>query len=156
MWWRLKRSEFEKRKGAGNKRAMKRIIASGAVPGLLAYVGEEPIGWCAIAPRDDYPALDRSRILARVDDQPVWSISCLFISRPWRRQGVSTTLIKAAATYARKKGAEIVEGYPHIPKQDRAPDAFIWTGTASAFERAGFKEVARRSEQRPIMRRALR
>ncbi|HUU45905.1 MAG TPA: GNAT family N-acetyltransferase [Acidobacteriota bacterium] len=155
IWWRRTRSEFERKKGAGNKRAMKKIIASGGVPGLIAYAGDEPVGWCAVAPREDYPGLERSRILAPVDDQSVWSITCFFIARGWRRRGVSAALIQAAAKHAQKHGAKIIEGYPHIPKKDRATDAFIWTGVASAFAAAGFVEVARRSSHRPIMRRSL-
>lgn len=155
MLWRLTRADFESRKGTGNKRAMKKIVTAGEIPGLLAYAGDEPVGWCAIAPRDTYPALDRSRVMARVDDNPVWSMACLFIARPYRRRGVSVVLLKAAVRHAKKHRARIVEGYPHVPKKDRAPDAFIWTGTDSAFRKVGFREVARRSPTRPIMRKMI-
>jgi len=63
MWWRLKRSEFLKQKGEGNKKALKRIVDSSEVPGILAYAQGQPIGWCSIAPRESYPALERSRVL---------------------------------------------------------------------------------------------
>jgi GNAT superfamily N-acetyltransferase len=152
MWWRLKRSEFEKRKGAGNKRAMKAIVRGGEVPGIIAYSGKEPIGWCSVAPRADYSALERSRILKPVDDRPVWSVVCFFVEKAHRGSGVSVELLRAAVAHAKRHGARIVEGYPVEPKQDRMPDAFVWFGLASAFERAGFEEVARRSETRPIMR----
>jgi GNAT superfamily N-acetyltransferase len=94
--------------------------------------------------------------LKRIDDQPVWSIVCLFIARPYRRKGVSVELVKAAADYVRKRGGKIVEGYPVEPRKDEMPDAFAWTGLASAFQKAGFVERARRSETRPIMRRVVR
>ena len=152
MWWRLKRSVFDKQKGAGNKRAMKAIVRKGEVPGIIAYAGKEPIGWCSVAPRDDFSALERSRILKPVDEQPVWSVVCFFVERAHRSSGVSVELLKAAVAHAKRHGARIVEGYPVEPKQDRMPDAFAWFGLASAFERAGFKEVARRSPTRPIMR----
>jgi GNAT superfamily N-acetyltransferase len=152
MWWRLKRSEFEKRKGAGNKRAMKAIVRRGEVPGIIAYAGKQPIGWCAVAPREDYGTLERSRILKPVDDRPVWSVVCFFVDKAYRGTGVSVELLRAAVAHARRHGARIVEGYPVEPKQDRMPDAFAWFGLASAFERAGFEEVARRSPTRPIMR----
>jgi GNAT superfamily N-acetyltransferase len=156
MWWRMKRADFEKRKGAGNRRAFRRIVKRGDEPGVLAYAGDEPIGWCAIAPRQTYSALARSRILKPVDDKPVWSITCLFIARPWRRRGVSAKLIDAAAKLARRRGAKIVEGYPVEPRTAALPDAFAYTGLPAAFEKARFREVARRSETRPIMRRNLR
>jgi GNAT superfamily N-acetyltransferase len=152
MWWRLKRSEFEKRKGAGNKRAMKAIVRKGDVPGIIAYAGKQPVGWCAVAPRENYGTLERSRILKPVDDHPVWSVVCFFVEKAHRGTGVSVELLRAAVAHAKRHGARIVEGYPVEPKQDRMPDAFAWFGLASAFERAGFEEVARRSPTRPIMR----
>jgi GNAT superfamily N-acetyltransferase len=152
MWWRLSHAEFERKKGVSNKRTFKRIVQSGDVPGLIAYNAGEPVGWCAVQPREAFPRLDRSRILKRIDDQPVWSVVCLFIAREFRRRGVSRLLLEAAVKHARKQGARIVEGYPVEPKKDTMPDAFAWTGLASSFRAAGFVEVARRSPTRPIMR----
>lgn len=151
MWWRLTRARFQKQKGAANKRAFRKIVESGTVPGLLAYCGGEPAGWCAVAPREEYPTLERSRVLKRPDQTPVWSISCLFIARPYRRQGLSVQLLRAAVEHARRHGAVAVEGYP-IEARKTLPDVFAWTGLASAFRRAGFAEVLRRSPSRPIMR----
>lgn len=156
MFWRLPRSEFEKHKGAGNRRALRGIVMSGAEPGVLAYAGGEPVGWCAVAPRADYPALERSRVLAPVDDQPVWSVSCFFVARAYRGQGVSVQLLKAAAEFARQRRAKMLEGYPVESRTGKMPDAFAWTGLAGTFRRAGFSEVARRSKTRPIMRLLLR
>lgn len=156
MWWRLKRSAFNQQKGEKNKAAFKAVVDSGDAPGILAYANGTAIGWCAVAPRETYPALERSRILKRIDDQPVWSIVCLFIARPYRRKGVSVELVKAAAEHVRKRGGKIVEGYPVEPRKDGMPDAFAWTGLASAFRKAGFVELERRSETRPIMRRDVR
>ena len=95
-------------------------------------------------------------MLRLVDDEPVWSISCLFVARPYRRQGISVHMLEAAAEFAAKQGARIVEGYPTSPYKKDAPAAFLWTGIPSAFKKAGFKEVARRSKTRPIMRRVLK
>ncbi|MBI2837218.1 MAG: GNAT family N-acetyltransferase [Acidobacteria bacterium] len=156
MWWRLKRSQFEKQKGAGNRRAMKRIVDAGGAPGLLAYQDGAPIGWCSVAPRSDFAVLARSRVLAPVDTRPVWSIVCFFVARPYRRHGITVKLLRAAVQYAGQRGARIVEGYPVVPKKGRVPDVFAFTGLVSAFEKAGFREVARRSETRPIMRRGVR
>ncbi len=152
MAWRLRNKDWVAGKGAGNKRAFKKIVTSGSKPGVLAYHGREPVAWCAVAPREEYESLARSRVLAPVDDRPVWSISCLFVLRPYRRRGVSVPLLRATVELAAKRGARIVEGYPTQPHAEKAPDAFIWTGVPSAFRSAGFKEVARRSKTRPIMR----
>ena len=157
MLWRLTRKQFEAQKGELNKRAMKAIVDSEEVPGILAYVGTKAIGWCAIAPRSTYSALARSRILQPIDDSPCWSVACLFIEKAYRKQGVSTQLLAAAIGYAKSKGAAVVEGYPVEPKSEEdIPPAFAWTGIPKAFIRAGFKEVARRSPTRPIMRIKLR
>ena len=152
MSWRLKRSQYMKQQGPRNKSAFKRIVASGPPPGVLAYSGAEPVGWCAVAPREVHQRLENSRLLARVDDQPVWSVTCFYVARPFRRAGVSVQLLKAAVAHAGKLGAKIIEGYPVEPKKDPMPDVFAWTGIGSAFRKAGFKEVARRSPTRPVMR----
>lgn len=153
MLWRLSRKQFESQKGDGNRRAMKTLVESGDIPGLLGYLGGQPVGWCAIAPREHYPALNRSRVLKPVDDQPCWSVSCLFVHREYRKKGVSIQLLRAAVNYVRGKGGEILEGYPVEPKGDKPiPPAFAWTGIAKAYEAAGFREVARGSPTRPIMR----
>jgi len=152
MWWRQSQKEFEKKKGAGNKKAFRKIVRQGRVPGLLAYVGGGPIAWCAVAPREEYTRLEGSRVLKPVDEQPVWSVPCFFVARPFRRKGITAKLLRAAAQHAGKHGAKIVEGYPVEPKGGKMPDAFAWTGFPSAFRKAGFVEVARRSPTRPILR----
>jgi GNAT superfamily N-acetyltransferase len=152
MWWRLKRSEWERQKGDKNRRSFEKLVASGSPTGVLAYSGKRPVGWCAVAPRSDYSVLERSRVLSPVDDQPVWSVTCFFIARPHRKSGLTVNLLRAAVEYAAKKGAKIVEGYPIDPRGTSMPEAFAWTGLVSAFRKAGFREVARRSASRPIMR----
>ncbi len=152
MTWRLKRSDFDRGKGDGNRKAFREIVRSGAEPGVLAYSGGAPVAWCAVAPREAYTGLARSRILAPVDEQPVWSISCLFVTRRLRRSGVSVPLIRAAVAHAAAHGAEVVEAYPVEPYSTQMPAAFAWTGIVSAFRKAGFTEVLRRSRARPIMR----
>ena len=157
MLWRLTRKQYELQKGVGNKLAMKAIVDSGKIPGILAYQDTQAIGWCAIAPRSDYSALSRSQILQPVDERTCWSVSCLFIKKSFRKKGVSTELLKAASEFAKLQGAEVIEGYPVEPKADKdIPPAFAWTGIPTAFIRAGFKEVMRRSPTRPIMRNELK
>jgi len=156
MAWRLPRKEWVAGKGAGNRRALQRIVRAGERPGVIAYHDGVPVGWCAVAPRTAYTSLSRSRVLAPVDDEPAWSISCLFVLKTFRRRGLSARLLRAAADLAASRGARVVEGYPVEPTMERTPDPFLWTGVPSAFLRAGFTEVARRSRTRPIMRRAVR
>lgn len=153
MWWRLSRAEFDRKKGAGNKRALRSIVRSGEVPGVLAYAGRRPVGWCAVAPREAYPSLNRSRTLKPVDQQPVWSVTCFFVDREYRGRGVMGALLKAAVAYAKRRGAQIVEGYPREADGKRLPGSWqAYLGTVAAFREAGFVEVLRRSARHPIMR----
>lgn len=152
MYWRQSRSEYEQQHGEPNRLTMKALVDSGVIPGILAYDGDEPVGWCSIAPREEFASLGRSRILKPVDDLAVWSVVCFFISRPQRRKGLTIQLLKAAVEYAGSNGSGIIEGYPVEPKVDKAPDVFVYTGLYSAFKQAGFVEVGRRSATRPIMR----
>ena len=163
MWWRLRRSEYDRQKGEGNRRSLWALVEAGEPVGILAYLAREPVGWCAVAPRRAYSALARSRILAPVededggdgDDETVWSVTCLFVARPYRRRGLTAPLLEAAVAHARDRGARVVEGYPVEPRQPTMPPVFAATGIASAFRRAGFTEVLRRSATRPIMRRLV-
>jgi GNAT superfamily N-acetyltransferase len=156
MVWRLKRSVWESQKVEGNKEAMRALVSAGEVPGILAYADGVPIGWCAVAPRQRYVALERSRVLKPIDDHPVWSVSCLFVEKGFRRQGVSVQLLKAVIAHVREQGGTMVEGYPVEPYTEKMPAAFAWTGLVSAFLQAGFEEWARESKARPIMRFAIK
>ncbi|MFQ5865435.1 MAG: GNAT family N-acetyltransferase, partial [bacterium] len=152
MWWRLARPQFEQQKGKGNKQAMRNIVDSGEIPGILAYANDHAIAWCSIAPRNRFPVLQHSRILKPIDDKPVWSIVCFFVAKSYRRKGVSVKLLRAAIEYVKEQGGTIVEGYPVEPRKSSMPDVFAWTGLSSAFLKAGFAECLRRSETRPIVR----
>jgi GNAT superfamily N-acetyltransferase len=156
MWWRLSPARWREGKTGGNRRALQRLVASGEPPGLIAYDGETPVGWVALAPREDYPRLLRSRSLKPIDETPVWSVTCFFVTKSHRRRGVSATLLRAAAEFARERGARMIEGYPVVSTKGAMPDAFAWTGLPGSFERAGFREAARPSASRRIMRKALR
>ena len=152
MFWKKPRGQFQKDAYDKNRLDQKGILKKGIVPGILAYFDGEPVGWCAVEPREHYPALARSRILKPVDEEPVWSITCFFVSKKYRRRGLTVSLLKEVANYVASKGGKILEGYPVEITKDKAVDAFIYTGTTSAYKRAGFIELARRSPTRPIYR----
>ena len=152
MWWRLTASEFNANKGEPNRRAMKKIVDSGRVPGILAYHDGGVMGWCSVAPREEFPRLERSRILKPVDDRPVWSVVCFYVAKSRRRAGVASKILRAAAEYVKGRGGRILEGYPVDTSGRDMPDVFVYHGLADLFRAAGYKEVARRSRTRPIMR----
>jgi GNAT superfamily N-acetyltransferase len=138
-----------------NKAALRALVSEGTVPGLLGYQGGRPVGWISLGPREDYAKLQRSPVMKPVDDRPVWSIVCFFTDPRARGQGVSEAMLKAATQYARKHGARLLESYPVDSEGRRQPDS-MWFGSKAMFDRAGFKEVARRKPARPVMRKPLR
>ncbi len=151
MYWKLRGKEFSESSGDVARQMQKSVVDSKTVPGLLAYSEGYPVGWVAVEPRSQYPRLAHSRTLKPVDDQQVWSITCFFVEKKHRRKGITVELLKAAVEHVKKQGGQIVEGYPIDAKTDQ-PAPFIFTGAASAFEQAGFQEVARNSPTRPIFR----
>jgi GNAT superfamily N-acetyltransferase len=155
MWWRCTRREFEQQQGEGNRLAMKALVDSGVVPGILAYHAGQAIGWCSIAPREQFGALERSPVLKRLDDQPVWSLVCLYVHKGFRAQGLARALIRGAVDYARSQGATILEAYPTLPRKDRLPPVSSFMGVPNPFEQAGFVECARPTKSKAIMRHYL-
>jgi len=156
MWWRLSNKQFQEQKGEANRLAMKAIVAEGKIPGILAFENGQPVGWCAVAPREEFPRLSHSRILRPVDDAPVWSVVCLFVDKKFRRRGISTALLKAAVAFVASRDGQIVEGYAIDPRPGNMPDVFVYHGLYRSYLSAGFVEVARRSATRPIMRYVIR
>jgi GNAT superfamily N-acetyltransferase len=151
MYWRIG-SAYRKRPRQANKAGFREVVERGPPPGLLAFEGDVAVGWCQLTPRDALPWLERTWRLKRVDDVPVWSLSCLYVRKGRRRRGVTSALIAAALHVAKRAGAPALEAYPF--DADVSPSA-SGTGYASTFARAGFRTVARRTPARPIMRHDL-
>jgi len=151
MYWKLRGKEYSENTGDSARQIQKSIVDDGVSPGLLAYSDGYPVGWVAVEPRSAYPKLAHSRTLKPVDEQNVWSVTCFFVDKKHRRAGLTVALLKAAIGHVKARGGKILEGYPvEVKKTEPAP--FIFTGTASAFKKAGFKEVARNAPARPIFR----
>ena len=151
MWWRLTSQQFQQQAGRANRQAFKKIVDSGEVPGILAYIGGQPAGWCSVGPRERFGRLERSPVLKRVDDRQVWSLVCYYVDRLYRRQGLMEKLTLAAIDHADNSGARIVEAYPVEMTESRKP-ADAYTGIAPVLRGLGFVEVMRRTPSRPIMR----
>lgn len=139
---------------AANKQAMCELVESGTMPGLVGYSDGDPAGWISFGPREEYHKLRRSPVMKPVDDTPVWSVVCCYVARPYRGLGMQHLLLAAAIEYARENGARMLEAYP-IDKAERSHDDFMFFGSRSLYERAGFGEVVRRSPTRVVMRREL-
>ncbi len=153
MYFRLRKDEFVAGKqDDGNKNSMKELVWAGAPTGVLGMYEGQAVAWCAFAPREDTPKLANSRVHKRIDDERVWSITCFFVDKQFRRMGLSVAVLKGIIDYARKKKIKIIEAYPTIPTQPTLPDSFAWIGLYKSFERAGFSVVDRTSKSRPMVR----
>ena len=145
---------FDEGVKGGNQAAMQALVEDGQEPGLLALDDNgRPVGWVSVAPRPEFGRVERSPVLKPVDDRPAWAVVCFYIPRANRGQGVGHALLAGAVEHCRARGAELVEGYPVDPSRKTFDTAGLYTGTVGMFERAGFREVARRKpDSRVVMR----
>ncbi|ANM12775.1 N-acetyltransferase [Rhizobium leguminosarum bv. trifolii] len=149
--WYLPNADFKAGWGEGNRSWFRDLLDGPRPPGILGYQGNDPAGWCGVAPRAVFDRLRRSKPFAPVDERPVWSINCFITRKPFRRQGLSRLLLKQAVEFARVNGAECLEAYP-VDQGRTLGTGELYPGTLSIFLDAGFAEVARRLPTRPIVR----
>jgi GNAT superfamily N-acetyltransferase len=143
--------------GAGkvNRAALKALVDGGTVPGIIGYEDGRPVAWVSLGPREDYGKLQRSPIMKPVDDRPVWSIVCFFVDSEARGRGLSERMLRAAVDFARSNGVRLLEAYPVDRDVPSHPDSMFF-GAKTMYDRAGFREVARRKPTRPVVRKTLR
>ena len=164
-WWRQTGAEFGRgieHRGAGNRALLEQLTREAHQPGMIAYRDGRPVGWISVGPRPEYgrvvrsPSVGPGRRSAEAADGSVWSVVCFWMPRAERGKGVATRLLKAAVDHARANGARVLEAYPVDTAGERHPQSSVFTGTLAMFTRAGFSEVERRAEGRPIVRLQLR
>lgn len=151
MRWRIPSRQYKQSTKASRAEALGDLARGGESVGVLAYEDDEPVGWCSIAPREQYSALERYRALPRVDEVPVWAVVCFFVAPEHRRTGVTEGLLGAAVDAARAAGAAAVEGYPVKPGER----LYTYMGAPVIFERLGFLDVTPEGQARRVMRLSL-
>jgi GNAT superfamily N-acetyltransferase len=154
MYYRLTGADARARSKEQNKVALYSLATSARPPGLVGYAEDRPVGWISLGPRADYRRLARSPIMKPVDDADVWSIVCAYVLRTERGKGIQHRMLACAIDYARGQGVRLLEAYP-IDKDEPSHPDFMFFGSRSLYERAGFREVERRSPTRVVMRRTL-
>ena len=154
MWWRVPRGGklWAKVKGSNNRAAFRRLVQQGLVHGVLAFSGEEPVGWCSFGPRSSFPRLERVRALKRDWSEGTWSINCFYVARDWRGCGIAKRLVEEATKRAFQSGASEVEGYPVGPATDgkALPAVFAWTGVPAMFQSNGYRECSPTAGRRRV------
>jgi hypothetical protein len=148
MKWRMKSAAFGRASKEARVAALDHLVRTGTPVGVLAYLGDEPFGWCSVAPRETYGSLERYRALPRIDDQPAWAVACFFVDSRIRRKNATLGLLKAAVAYACSQGADIVEGYPVEPEAR----LYNYMGSPGTFRRAGFRDVTPTRQARQVIR----
>ena len=161
QYFRTRGLDWTNSTAAGNRSALEKLATRpDHAPGLVGYRDGRVVGWVSLAPREDYERLESSKVLARVDDKPVWSIVCFVVSKKARGQGVASALLDGAIAYAREHRATMLEAYPVAATHGRVSAASAFKGVQSMYEKAGFTVVETRqwnktSPIRPIMRLSL-
>jgi len=158
MWWRVERGGalWEKTRGAPAKRQLKKLVTSGAAHGVLAFVGDRPVGWCAFGPREDFPRVATVRAYKQTDTpHGLWSINCFYIDKHDRGRGVARALLAAAVSACKRHGARVIEGYP-VDSTVKFGAVFAWTGPHNIFEERGFRQVPTPPTSKKLVRLRLR
>ena len=157
QFYRVRGLDWSNSNAEGNRERLATLTRDGPPPGLVGYQDGRAVGWVSLAPRPAYDRLTHAKLLAPVDDKPVWSIVCFVVSRSARGKGVAKALLNGAIAWATGQGATILEAYPSDVKGRKVPAANLYHGSLSMFEDAGFEVVARRqfnktTPVRPIVR----
>jgi GNAT superfamily N-acetyltransferase len=155
MWWRMSRAEWRLAPRDERRDRFQALVDAGPPPGILVYEGATAVGWCAIGPRATLPQMNRSRVAAPFDEtEGVWAVNCFYVRTGYRGQNMMRALLDGAVAFARAGGAAAIEACP-IETERKLIWGEGYVGIASVFLAAGFKEVARRSPTRPLMRKRL-
>jgi GNAT superfamily N-acetyltransferase len=127
--------------GPARGERVQQLVQEDPPPGVLAYDGDEVVGWAAVHPRAD-TTFARNRKIPHIDDLDVWSLWCVRVRPGYRGTGIAHNLIDGAVAFARSRGAPAVEGYP-VDNAGRKVDlTMAYVGTRTLFERAGFIKAA--------------
>ena len=150
MRWRMRSADFAAAGPDGRAAALAEAVRSGQPTGVLAYLGDDPVGWCSVAPRETCRAVLASRVIPILEGDGVWSVACFFLAPAVRGSGLLPPLLEAACSYAAGCGAAAAEAYPWP-----GGASYRYMGTRELYLAAGFRDVPVPPGRRPVMRRVL-
>lgn len=157
MVTRLSGAELREFPPLDRRKMMQSLVKKGPPPGLIAYAGDKPVGWIAVAPRSATPDWNRGRKSSAVEkeedatDPAVWATTCFFVRAGHRKQGMTSELLEAGVAWAKKHGARLIEACP-MSHDDKRSAVGMCVGPLRVFERHGFDKVLERKPGRPLMR----
>lgn len=139
--YRVASKENQQLRGTDRGDRVKKLVRQKPPPGVLAYDGDEVVGWAAVHPRAD-TSFATNRRIPHVDDTDVWSVWCIRVRPGHRGEGISHALLEGAVEFARKNGAPAIEGYPVDNKSSKVDLTMAYVGTRKLFEKAGFTKAS--------------
>ena len=152
QYWHLRGKAYTEGWGDGNRRRLEEQVRSGDEPGLLAWMGDEAVGWCRLGPRESFERVQASKLRAsETEDEDAWAVVCFYVHPSAKRNGVATALLEAAVEHAAARGAPVLEAY--AVRQGHA-NIDAYTGYRQMFDSAGFDAV-REAGRRTVMQRRL-
>ncbi|MGY5779253.1 GNAT family N-acetyltransferase [Rhizobium sp. LEGMi135b] len=159
-YFRVPTSQRKTMDAAAKKQFIEKRISAGPPPGLLGYMDGQPIAWVQVGPRTELPQWNSPKTVSRpldpadAEDSSVWAVSCFFANSKDRGKGHSHRMLSEAVNFARVSGARLLEGCP-IERTKQSKSVGLYVGSQRIFEAAGFAEVAKRKDGRPLMRLVL-
>ena len=147
MYWRIG-FDYKKNSPKQNKELFKKEVEQNNAKGLIAFIDENPVGWCQVTPKQNLDHLQKSWKLKNETKENTWCISCFYIKKGYRKQGIASELIKEAIKFSKNNGTQILEAYP---VDHKVSTSSTFTGFATTFKKLGFKEIKRNVPARPIM-----
>jgi len=139
--YRIGSKEHLQLRGPARGERVRELIGLDPPPGVLAYEGDEAVGWAAVHQRAD-TSFARNRLIPRIDDLDVWSVWCFRVRPGYRKRGIVHHLLAGAVAFAREHGAPAVEGYPVDNQGEKVDLTMAYVGTRAVFEDAGFPKAA--------------
>jgi GNAT superfamily N-acetyltransferase len=138
---------------AGNRALKQRLVEDGRTHAALVYDGPVAVGWCQYGPPEELPKIyHRKQVETDGYEPPDYRLTCLFVDRDYRRTGVAAAAVRGALDLIAQAGGGVVEAYPQDTQGAKISASFLYNGTRSLFEQAGFDFVHGKGKNHTVMR----
>jgi GNAT superfamily N-acetyltransferase len=140
----------------GNRAYKERLVREGKAHAALVFDGDLAVAWCEYGSPDELPNIYHLKEYnAGLDKTPDYRLTCFFVDRDYRRKGVAAVALRGAMDLIAKAGGGVVEAYPQNTLGKRTSGSFLYNGTRSLFEKAGFRYERSKGKNHCVMRRTV-